>query len=344
MNVQRAHATIEDVAARAGVSTATVSRVLNRSARVSVDTAERVQQAVKELDFVPQAAARNLARRMSSTLGLLLPAVGTDFFYPILRGIEAAARQAGFDLLIGIQPADRRRLNPPPLGDHNTDGLLVFAGELSESELKGLGERTRAGFPVVLLYSTPPQGSDFSAVVLENRSGATQAVEHLISAHGRRRIAFLRGPLGNQDSEQRMEGYRQALEAHGLSFDPALVAAGDYSTRVAEQSVSALLQDGAAFDAIFAADDDSASGALAALKSAGVRVPGQVALAGFDDSFMAPYLDPPLTTVRAPTAQLGREAVRLLVRSIRSPGSKPQTVLLPTDLVIRRSCGCGGEK
>jgi LacI family transcriptional regulator len=340
MYAQHSHATIADVAARAGVSTATVSRVLNRTAAVSAGTAARVQQAVTELGFVPQAAARNLARRKSSTLGLLLPAVGTDFFYPILRGIEAAARQAGFDLLIGIQPAQRRRLEPAPLGDHNTDGLLVFAGELTESELKTLGERARPGFPIVLLYRTPPQDSGFSAVVLENRNGAYQAVEHLVTVHGRQKIAFLRGPLGNQDSEQRMEGFRQALATHGLSFDPQLVVAGNYSVAVAAQSVSGLLKDGATFDAIFAADDDSASGALTALKAAAIHVPEQVALAGFDDSFMASYLDPPLTTVRAPTEQLGREAVRLLIRSIHDRASEPQITLLPTHLVIRRSCGC----
>ena len=214
------HHTIADVADRAGVSIATVSRVLNRTTRVSDETASRVQKAIDELRFVPQAAARHLASRKTSTIGLLLPEVSSEFFFPILRGIEAATRQAGFDLLIAIQPEEQARQmssGHSPLGNHNTDGLLIF-GDLADSP--ALAQFTRLNFPVVLLYHAAPPGSGITSIQVENKNGARRLVSHLIEVHGARRIAFLRGPDGNEDSAWRETGYRLALLDHQLEFDP----------------------------------------------------------------------------------------------------------------------------
>ncbi len=345
MRPDHAHPTIADVAERAGVSTATVSRVLNGSDPVLPATAERVRRAVAQLGYVPQTAARNLAARKTNTIGLLLPDVDSDFYFPILRGIDLAARQAGFDLLIAIHtPLGTGAHKGPgsPLGKHNADGLLVYGGELGTPPQRALERLAGASFPAVLLYHSAPAGSHFSSVMVENRSGAYQAVQHLIAAHSRQRIAFLRGPQDNEDSQQRELGYRRALEAHGLAFDPALTATGGFNEGLAAAAVRAWLQAGTAFDAIFAADDESASGALAALQTAGVRVPEQVALVGFDDSPLARHLTPALTTVRAPAEQVGREAVNELLERIRS--ARPaREIRLPTELVVRRSCGCEGS-
>jgi LacI family transcriptional regulator len=329
--------TAVDVARRAGVSIATVSRALHGSVNVREDVAERVLAAVAELGYVPHAAARNLAQGKTTTLGVLLPEIGVEFFSPMLRGIESAARETGYDLLIATRhPNDSHHAMRRPLGPHNTDGLLVFTDNVDAAEL---GHLHKQGFPVVLLYRSAPDGLPVPSVTVENRAGASQVVDHLIEVHHRRRIGFLGGPAGNDDAYWREQGYRSSLAAHGIPFDPALVASGEFREDVARAAVERWLAEDLEFDAIFAGDDDSAGGALIALTHAGKRVPQDVALVGFDDTLVSGYLTPPLTTVHAPTERVGQEAVRQLLKLITTGQADPVT-LLPTELVIRRSCGC----
>jgi DNA-binding LacI/PurR family transcriptional regulator len=191
----------------------------------------------------------------------------------------------------------------------------------------------------VLLYHAAPPNSGITSIQVENKNGARRLVSHLIEVHGARWIAFLRGPDGNEDSGWRETGYRQALADHQLKFDPRLVERGNFEEQGGRAAVESLLKKGNQFDAIFAGDDGTAIGALAALNQAGLRVPEDVALVGFDDMPPSRYLNPPLTTVRAPTEQVGHEAVNQLVRRIRT-GQADAEVLLPTELVIRQSCGC----
>jgi DNA-binding LacI/PurR family transcriptional regulator len=336
-----ARVTIADVARRAGVSIATVSRVINGTAPVAEGTAARVRAAIAALNYVPRAAARSLASRRTDTLGLLLPKISGYFFPPLLRGIEAGARENGFGLLIhstqdrGDPAGGPRR----PLGEHNTDGLLVFTDSLDEAELTRLHT---IGFPMVLLHQSPPHGLDIPCVTFENKGGARKLVEHLIETHDYRRIAFLRGPEEHEDSYWREMGYREALAAHAIPFDPTLVATGGFDEEEAQVPVERWLQDGVEIEAIFAGDDEAASGAIAALRRAGKRVPEDVAVVGFDDSPIAHHLTPlPLTTVRAPIEEAGLAAARQLARLIRTGQADP-LVLLPTELVVRRSCGCRG--
>lgn len=330
--------TIVDVAARAGVSTATVSRVINRTAPVAPETESLVRSAIAELNYRPHAAAQVLASRKTNTLGLLLPEIGGDFFSLMLRGVEAGVRESGLALLIystrGVNTSNAK--GPRPLGEHNTDGLLVFPDTLSDAELMRLHQM---GFPVVLLHRSPPPGLDIPGVTVENKTGARKVVDHLIKVHGCRRIAFLTGPEGHEDSYWREMGYREALAVQNIPFDPTLVAMGGFDDRVGQEAVNQMLMEGLEFDAIFAGDDEAAVGALTALNQAGVRVPQDVALVGFDDTFLSRYLAPPLTTVRAPIEQVGQEAVQQLVGLIRR-GRADSLVLLPTELVIRHSCGC----
>ena len=221
--------TIRDVARRAGVSVATVSRYINQTTPVSVEASDRVRDAMEQLNFAPHSAARRLATRRSFTLGLLLTDMYSDFFGPLLSGIEAGAAQVEYDLLISSSHHTNSR-KEFPLGPHNTDGLLVFAGSLDE---KGLEKLNKMGFPLVLIHQTPPSGMAIPCVTVENKAASKKLVEHLIVAHGRRRIVFLRGPEDHEDSYWREVGYRAALEAHGLPFDPALVVAGDFDRNVA---------------------------------------------------------------------------------------------------------------
>ncbi len=337
MPVSRSSPTISDVARRAGVSIATVSRVINGNTPVARETAERVQTAIEELAFVPRAAARGLASHRTHTLGLILPEIGRTFFSPLLRGIEAEARQARFDLLIQTtQDPNTARASLRGLGQHNTDGLIVFTNSVEDAELLRL---YRNGFPMVLLHQTPPQGAHIPVITIENKAGARKLVDHLIEDHHYRHIAFLQGPEGNEDSEGREQGYRESLEAHGIPFDSALVAKGGFEEDEAAAAIQAWLMDGVEFEAIFCGDDDAAAGVLAALRQAGKQIPGQVAVAGFDDGPQARFLTPPLTTVRAPIEQIGGESVKQLVQLIQH-GHAEAITLLPTELIIRQSCGC----
>jgi len=335
-----AQTTIDDVAREAGVSIATVSRVINRNVPVSEEVVAKVEAAMQALRYVPRAAARNLASRKTDTLGLLLTELLGDFFSPLLNGIESAANEQGYDLLIST--AGRRGPHnqlPGSLGYHNSDGLLIFAGSLTDD---GLRHAQSSGLPMVLIHQTPPQGVDIPCVTIENKAAARGIVEHLIQVHNRRRIVLLAGLADNEDAHWREMGYRAALDAHGLPFDPALVAPGDFERTVAHASVMKLIEDRIEFDAIFTGDDEAAVGALNALQAAGRRVPDEVSVVGFDDQRLAAVLTPPLTTVYAPTEQVGREAALQLIRLIQTNHADPLT-LLPTEIVIRRSCGCAGQ-
>jgi LacI family transcriptional regulator len=330
-------ATIADVARRAGVSTATVSRVINGTGPVSEQTVDRVWRAISELNYAPHSGAREMAAAgKPKTLGLILPGAGGYFFSEMLQGIESAV--GAHDLLIHVthNPASEREAFFLPLNEHNTAGLLVFANSLTWEAISALHGR---GLPMVLLHCSPPPGLALPSVVFENVAGARHIVDHLIAVHGRRRIAFLAGPDGFEDAGLRLKGYRQSLEAHGLLYDKALVKQGGYDDRLAETAVARLLAEGREFDAIFAADDASAVGALTALHKAGIRVPEEIALVGFDDAPLSRHLAPPLTTVRAPIAAAGAAAAEQLLYLVET-GTAVQQVTLPAELIIRRSCGC----
>jgi len=330
-------ATISDVARRAQVSISTVSRVLNDTVPVDEATAARVRQAVAELNYVPRAAARTLASRRTNTIGLQLEDIGGEFYTPLLRGIEAEVSEAGYDLLIhSARSGQAERPLRRPLGEHNTDGLLVFTEGVSAAELVRLHQ---ISFPVVLLHRSPPPGLEMPAITIENRTGAYRIVDHLITVHHCRRILFLRGPQGNEDSDEREKGYRQALKANGLSYDSELVAIGGFDPRQAYAAVKQKLVQGVDFDAIFTGDDDNAVGVIQALRQARRRIPRDVAVVGFDDSLFARILTPPLTTVCSPTEQVGREGARQLIRLIHGEAVDPRR-MLPVELVIRQSCGC----
>jgi len=329
---------IDDVARKAKVSISTVSRVVNGTAPVSPEIARRVEAAMRELNYVPRVAARNLATRRTNTIGLLLSEMLGDFFQPLLTGIGAVARESGYEVLISMtgvtRPQDQRLR---PFGLHNTDGLLIFSGSLTP---EGIAQAHATGLPLVLIHQSPPEGLSIPCVTVESKAASRQIVEHLIVTHQRQRIVLLRGPEDNEDARWRELGYREALAAQQIEIDPQWLGAGGFERHIAQATIERMLAEGVSFDAIFAGDDEAAVGALATLEARGVRVPEDVAVVGFDDQSLAAILHPPLTTVRAPTEQVGREAARQLIKLIRTGSADPLT-LLPTELVFRRSCGCG---
>lgn len=334
----RTRATIDDVATKAGVSTATVSRVINNTGSVARKTREIVLSAIEELNYRPQSAARILARQKTNTIGLLFQTISGEFFSPLLRGIERGASEQGYNLLIYSTQETRHGdlLLPLPIGEHNTDGAIVYVNSLNQNELFRFFQ---IGFPVVLIHQTPPLGLPIPCVTIENKTGARRIVDHLIEVHQFRRIAFLAGSVDQEDTYWREMGYRESLNAHDIPIDPELIGSGGFDRQQARQAIEIWLAAGIKFDAVFAADDEMAIGVLMAFEQAGIRVPQDIALVGFDDIFLSRFLNPPLTTVRAPTEQVGQEAIGLLIDKIQGQLTD-NVILLPTELVIRQSCGC----
>jgi LacI family transcriptional regulator len=329
--------TIRDVAKHAGVSVATVSRYINQNAPVSQEVAERISQVMLDLSYAPHAAARHLATRRMRTIGLVLHNMHTDFFAPLLSGIESVVSENQYNLLVATYKSSDHRDDQPPVGPHNTDGMLVFADSLSEEHLTQL---CRNKFPLVLIHRTPPTQLKIPFVTVENKAATRKIINHLIEDHGRRSIIFLRGPSGQEDSHWREQGYIGALEAHGIPLDPNLVLDGEFDGSIAYKTIKNLLaRNKVHFDAIFTGDDDAAIGVLTALQESGIRVPEDISVAGFDDSRLSPFLNPPLTTVRAPTEEVGRAATQELFNIMHGQPTE-QEILLPTEIILRRSCGC----
>jgi LacI family transcriptional regulator len=222
------------------------------------------------------------------------------------------------------------------LAEHTTEGLLIFADSLDDAELRRLAS---IDFPAVLMHQSAPAKTNIACVTVDNNLGTFQLMNHFIEVHGRRRIVHLRGEERHEDAIMREQGYRKALQAHNIPFNHDLVVMGGFNTEVARQSMQVLIKKGTQFDAIFAADDESASGAMMALREAGLRVPEDVVVAGFDDLNLAVHLTPPLTTVHSPIEQVAYLATDLLIRRIAGDDI-PHETSLPTHLVIRSSCGC----
>lgn len=335
MDRKKTLATIRDVARAAGVSVATVSRYMNNSQLVAEETASRVKNAMFDLGFVPNPVARNLSTRRTNTIGLVISNIGGDFFTPLLDGIIETTEKENLNLLI-FSSNRTDRYNHVLLGPMYTDGLLVFADSLGSEDMANLRE---LGHPMVLIHQSPPAGLSIPTVTIENKAASKRIVNHLIEKHDRKRIVFLTGPENNEDSFWREAGYREALIDHGLPLTPDLIEIGGFDRSIARQSIIRLIKKEIPFDAVFAGDDEAAIGVLLALKEYGRSVPEQVSVVGFDDQKLAEFLHPRLTTVCAPTQRVGITAAKLLIQIIQDQPVE-DIILLPTELVIRNSCGC----
>ena len=330
-------ATIKDVAREAGVSVATVSRVLNDSGPVSPETRRRIREVATRLRFAPNSAARSLITARTTTLGVLLPDLYGEFFSEVIRGIDQAARRHGYHLLVSSSHADRAETEAALRAMRGrVDGLVIMSPDL---DARALVQNLPDRLPLVLLNSAV-QGNAYDALTIENYEGASAMVRHLISL-GHRRVAMLKGAARNQDAADRLRGYRAALRSAGIERDPAWEIAGNFTEESGYRAVEALLRLEPRPTAVFAANDAMAIGAMSALREAGVAIPGEMAVAGFDDIPIARYVSPPLSSVRVPIGELGERATEMLLEAIRA--GKDRTTrrreTLATTLVIRQSCG-----
>jgi len=327
-----AAATIHDVAARAGVSVATVSRVLNGKELVREETSRHVRAAAKSLRYVPNVAARSLSIRRSQTIGIVLPDVHGEFFSEVIRGIDLAARAQGYHILVSGSHSDpTQMLDVVDTMRGRVDGLVVMAPDVTLAPLDEL--RSRA-MPVVLLNSATPNGD---AITIDNYGGARAMMLHLQEL-GHTRIAFVRGPQHNADARERLRGYRHAMR--GIAAPKELECNGDFTEESGFTAGRRLTELNPRPTAVFAANDSMAVGVLASLTSAGVKVPEEMSVVGFDDIPIARYVNPPLTTMRVDIAEMGRCAFGLLLDAIGNPSAHaPRHDLVATTLVVRKSCG-----
>jgi DNA-binding LacI/PurR family transcriptional regulator len=330
--------TLDEVARHAGVSRATVSRVVNGKPQVRREARRAVEQAVEELGYVPNAAARSLVTRRSDSIGVVITEptgrLFADPFFPrLLRGVGAELSRRDLQLVL-VMPAtaeDERRAERYLTGGHLDGALLVSLH--GDDPLPG--RLAAHGIPVVV-GGRPPRGANVSYVDVDNRQGARSAVEHLL-ATGRRRIATIAGPLDMSPGIDRMAGYHEALDEAGVVRDPVLEASEEFTMEGGAAATDRLLQAAPDFDGLFVASDAMAAGALRVLRRAGRRVPDDVGVVGFDDSPVAVTTDPPLSSIQQPIEEMGREMVRLLIEQLGRQHTVPRRVILATTLVRRRS-------
>jgi LacI family transcriptional regulator len=340
-------ATLYDVARLAGVSTATVSRVVHGSERVRESTRARVRSIIEQVGFVPDGAGQSLSRRRKSVIGLVgverlapqlddLESMSLLFYDDIMRGVERWIRRDNWSLLITYLREDNsddlRRLEALSA---KVDGLLIGEGVVPSAELARLARR----LPVVVVAGDPGERAA-DVIAADNRSGSAALATHLIEKHGRRRIFHVDGPPSAPDARERKTGLEQVIAAHpGV----ALVGSqtGWFTVRSGQEAGERLLADRSIRpDAVVCANDQMAIGVLQALTRGGVLVPDELSVTGFDDIFPGRLFDPALTTVHQPMRQLGERASARLLERIAQPGLPPQVELLPTSLVLRKSCGC----
>ncbi|MBS1862139.1 MAG: LacI family DNA-binding transcriptional regulator [Actinobacteria bacterium] len=327
---------MSDVARRAGVSTATVSRALSGPASsVRGETRDRVLRAVEEIGYVPDRLARNLRRRSAQIFALVVSDIGNPFFTAVARGFEDGARAADHSVIIAdtdeIPAVESRRLLE--LVAEGVAGIvLASTGTTSE----GLEQAVRARIPVVALDRRIDAG--FDTVACDGARGAAEAVGALIAA-GRRRIALIGGPEAISSMADRRDGYERALREHGIAVDPELVVHGDMREASGHDATAALLASARPPGAVFVANNLMAMGALRAIFASGRRIPDDLAIACFDDFAASELIPPGIAAVAQPTYRLGAGAAELLVRRIAEPGAPVREIVLPGRLIERPSIG-----
>lgn len=325
---------IKDVASHAGVSVATVSRVLNDHPAVRPGTRSRVLTSVTELGYRPNAVARSLRTHQTRTLGLVISDVLNPFFTELARAVEDAARRRGYSVIIGN--ADERAAlqehHVRTLLERRIDGLLVSPTDGGTAMIR---DAAAAGTPMVFVDRWI-RGLDVPVVHADGRAAVHDLVAHL-HALGHRRLAIIGGPSETTTGDERVAAFRAALDAHGLPLPREYTGQGDFQTESGRRETAAFLDLPEPPEVVFAADNLMALGAMDELRSRGLRVPEDIALAAFDDIPWFLHTDPPITAIAQPTGELGHKAVEALISLVE--GRSAASVTLEARLVTRRSCG-----
>ena len=329
--------TIADVAREAAVSTATVSHVLNRTRAVNPRTVAAVETAIRMTGYTPNSVARSLARSSSGTIGVAVSAISNHYFGDVVSAIESACSSRSLMMFLSDthdDPEHQLRV-VRELYKRRVDGIILAPADSRSSEV--LSFLRTNGVPTVLLDRVV--SDDFDQVGSENIQATADLVQHLVE-HGHRRIGFVAGRACLSTSEERREGFRRGLDMAMIPEDPELVVDGDSSASGGYEAVRRLLAMPQRPTALVTGNNLMTIGTLRALREAGVRLPEDMALVGFDDFDWADFSSPPLTLMAQPAMELGRATVDLLIRRLNDPVGEPRTVRLSPRLRIRASCGC----
>ncbi len=328
---------IKDVAREAGVSIATVSRVLSGRGSVHAQTRERVKKVAQEMSYVPSALGRNLSTKRTDTLGMVLPDLHGEFFSEILRGADEAAQRSGHHLLISSSHSKREEIESALRAMRGrVDGIVIMSPHIDAHTLHTNLPRN---LPLVLL-NTNLRGEEFISLNVDNIGGACTATRHLL-AHGHTVVAIVTGSRGNLDAEERLLGYRKALTESGVPLRSELEIEGDFTERSGAEAARRILALQPRPTAIFFSNDVMAIGAISVLQDAGLRIPEDIAVVGFDDIPIARYLAPSLSSVHVDIPALGARAVERLVSEVTvEPPSGQRHITMTARLVPRDSCGC----
>ncbi|MDQ3460450.1 MAG: LacI family transcriptional regulator [Deinococcota bacterium] len=325
--------TIADVAKEAGVSTMTVSRVLNRKGEISQSTRDRVQREIDRLGYRPSAVARGLATRRTQTIGLVIPDITNPFFPEIVRGAEDTAWQAGYTIVLcnTVEDHQREAAALERLEDNRVDGVVLCSARLADEALLPLIKRHGAA---VLINRSAPSGVA-GTLEIDDAHGAMRAVHHLL-ARGHGTIGLLAGPSDSYSGKRRLQGYTNALETTGGRIDPALIKACTPDEGGGTEAAKRLLERRPDLSALVCYNDLVAIGTLQACAELGVHVPGDLAVIGCDDIRLASLVSPSLTTLRVDKYDLGVQAVRMLLGRMEE-GAAPHERLIKPELVVRAS-------
>lgn len=329
--VQRGRATLDMVAQRAGVSPSTVSRILNGTAKVSEEKQTLVRQVIDELGFRPDPTARGLAGGRTMSIGVLTQYIDSPFYGEALRGIEDVLHQAHYAPLFvsGHWNQEEERARLGLLQDRKVDGIIVLTGKLADATLVEMAKR----LPVVVTGRQLSAPNLFS-IDFDNIEGAGLAVKHL-HALGHQNVAFISGPLDHPDAEQRLAGYRAELARKDMQLDDALVVYSDFQESGGFRAMNQLLESRVNFSAVIAANDQMAYGARLALHRAGLRVPDDISLVGFDDLPHSAFTLPPLTSVRQSVYEIGTSAAQAMVDLLAK--KTPPAKVIAAEIIVRES-------
>jgi len=328
--------TLHDVCRETGLSTATVSRVLNDSPLVKEATREKVLDAMKKLDYRPSSAARALSVQRTETLGVLSPYVGGGFFTDVLRGADSVAIEDRYHLMTAFSHGvtDEQSLVTSFVRERRVDALIVVNLDLPGAFLADLAQY---GMPIVSV-DTPAVEHGIPSVTIDNQSGAYSLMQHMLG-HGHRDFVVFTGPEISYDSQGRLAGCRAAAQEAGVEIADADIHTGEFTIESGTKLMTALLDSGRKHpDAIISLNDDMAIGAMGIMRERSLSVPNDIAIVGFDDCESATVLG--LTSVKVPQYQIGQEAARLALDAIKEPPATTPHVVVPCEPIIRQSCGC----
>jgi len=333
-------ASIEDVAKLANVSISTVSRVVNRRALVNEATCKRVEAAIRELRYRPNAFARGLMLRKSGIVGLVLPDLHGEFYSEIIRGANAKARDMGHNLLLSSAlPGDDAEVWLSRIAEHAlVDGLALM---VSDTMVSGVGPKLAQLHVPLVVLDDEIEGVEHDAVIIDQRQGALAMMQHLLEDCRAERIFFVGGVETNIDTQARYKAYRDSLGKAGVKFHKADVYHLDYTYESAYRlAIDKVTEWIGPNHKVFAANDEMAAGIIAGAIAKNVRVPQELGVVGFDDTRIAQMTNPLLTTIHVPMSRMGATAIELLCEKIAEPSRPPAKVALEADLVVRGSCGC----